>query len=414
MSQVSLAWERAAIDGDYPVIKSFVYLGKKGYTDNVLKLLVTNGHFKILNFLWGYQDFKFKSSMKLPILACENGHLDILKFLMLNCPEMSLKNTVEAASANGHFEIVKFLANRVEWGYNAVDFAAKNGHLDILKFLLNIKRYYSENMVNFAAMNGHVEIIKFIYEHHDFPGNSLAIDYAAYYGHLGIIKYLHSKGLHGTNLAISNAAENNHFDVVKYLIDRGYLPLKNLFSDAVKSRNLEMIKYLHEKNITNEFAMVEAIRINDIHIVKYLHENTRQILCGFELLEAITFGYYDIVEYLVNNFEEKIKNMLSLCIETVFMFGDFKMLKLFSKFLINQDSLDGFEETSLYKNSEMSKFVDFLRNVKYIDTDEACSICIDTGKKSVKTKCGHVFHHECLTVWYIKEGTCPLCRKALS
>jgi hypothetical protein len=46
--------------------------------------------------------------------------------------------------------------------------------------------------------------------------------------------------------------------------------------------------------------------------------------------------------------------------------------------------------------------------------EEICSVCIDESRHSavwVKTECGHLYHHECLSL--VKEKKCPMCRKVL-
>lgn len=46
----------------------------------------------------------------------------------------------------------------------------------------------------------------------------------------------------------------------------------------------------------------------------------------------------------------------------------------------------------------------------------ACVICLD-GMKSeeeiVATKCGHIYHFDCLNKWIFKSNTCPECRSTL-
>lgn len=42
-----------------------------------------------------------------------------------------------------------------------------------------------------------------------------------------------------------------------------------------------------------------------------------------------------------------------------------------------------------------------------------CPICFDScsNKKIATTRCGHVFHEECLTKWTRLSSTCPMCRR---
>lgn len=414
-------WERAAIDGDYAIIKSYVYIGKKGYTDNVLKLAVKNGHMKILRFLWKFSgndciNIQFKSKMNLPFLASENGHLDILKFLMLYYPDFSYKNTVEIASANGYFEIVKFLSKKVDWSVNAVIFAAKNGHKEIVDFLLkSYDNNVSDNIINFAAMNGHLDTIKLMYDTYDIKGCSTAIDYASYNGYLEPIKYLHKKGIKGTELAVNNAMENNNIEIVKYLIEYGYDISSETLESAARSGNIEILEYLLKKGISSSFAMTEAILNNQVDALKYLYiYNQENKIQGFEILEAITFGYYDIVKFLTENCQVDILRILKYCIETVYDCQDFKMFKLFIKFLVDNNLPKNFEE-EFFKNTKIYKIIKQFRIMKDIKINDQCPICMDAAKtrKKIITKCQHIFHKKCIKKWLEKEENCPLCRKEL-
>ncbi len=41
-----------------------------------------------------------------------------------------------------------------------------------------------------------------------------------------------------------------------------------------------------------------------------------------------------------------------------------------------------------------------------------CSICCTTiDKGHYVTKCGHVYHLECIIPWFMKKTTCPMCRQ---
>ncbi|CAF5032680.1 unnamed protein product [Rotaria sp. Silwood1] len=51
---------------------------------------------------------------------------------------------------------------------------------------------------------------------------------------------------------------------------------------------------------------------------------------------------------------------------------------------------------------------------------ENCSICLDlileiwnTEPKACVTKCGHIFHYDCLKEWFTKKKECPYCRADL-
>lgn len=56
-------------------------------------------------------------------------------------------------------------------------------------------------------------------------------------------------------------------------------------------------------------------------------------------------------------------------------------------------------------------------HILYFDTDEQCSICLDTfklgGRVHKTPKCGHSFHTQCIDQWIKQSNSCPLCRQEL-
>ncbi|XP_008009422.1 E3 ubiquitin-protein ligase RNFT1 isoform X2 [Chlorocebus sabaeus] len=48
------------------------------------------------------------------------------------------------------------------------------------------------------------------------------------------------------------------------------------------------------------------------------------------------------------------------------------------------------------------------------DVDDICSICQAEFQKPVLLICQHVFCEECITLWFNREKTCPLCRTVIS
>ena len=55
-------------------------------------------------------------------------------------------------------------------------------------------------------------------------------------------------------------------------------------------------------------------------------------------------------------------------------------------------------------------------NIKNLKNNEICSICFDEfSDKSIiyELSCGHYFDSHCISEWFIKNKTCPICRKIL-
>lgn len=48
------------------------------------------------------------------------------------------------------------------------------------------------------------------------------------------------------------------------------------------------------------------------------------------------------------------------------------------------------------------------------DADDICSICQAEFQKPILLICQHIFCEECITLWFNREKTCPLCRTVIS
>jgi hypothetical protein len=47
----------------------------------------------------------------------------------------------------------------------------------------------------------------------------------------------------------------------------------------------------------------------------------------------------------------------------------------------------------------------------YLQSQQVCSICLE-DKCNIITRCGHLYHFECLNIWVTKVRKCPLCVSA--
>ena len=78
------------------------------------------------------------------ISACQNGHLDIVKYLLKQGADIHVRNdlALRQASRKGHLKVVKYL---VEQGANiyaedaaALHKATQNGHSDVVEYLTDV------------------------------------------------------------------------------------------------------------------------------------------------------------------------------------------------------------------------------------------------------------------------------------
>lgn len=62
--------------------------------------------------------------------------------------------------------------------------------------------------------------------------------------------------------------------------------------------------------------------------------------------------------------------------------------------------------------------LEFGTYVSHDDVVEAgspdCSICYEAMQQPVKLACAHMFCEECVTEWFDRERSCPLCRASMA
>ena len=84
----------------------------------------------------------------------------------------------------------------------------------------------------------------------------------------------------------------------------------------------------------------------------------------------------------------------------------------------NQETLDKIYGEK--NNNESNKIKDKIIKIPQVYYKEnefdiyECSICIDKFKENEllkKLKCGHVFHKECLSQWFLNMNNCPTCNQ---
>lgn len=109
-------------------------------------------------------------------------------------------------------------------------------------------------------------------------------------------------------------------------------------------------------------------------------------------------------------FSRKTKFWIFLLI-SIFIYSYYSLMNSFFKLALeeikypewNNDLLDIFTKSIRYQNN-MSK------------TD--CSICMENfihneEIREINCNCNSIYHQECITRWFEKKCSCPLCRKSL-
>lgn len=64
---------------------------------------------------------------------------------------------------------------------------------------------------------------------------------------------------------------------------------------------------------------------------------------------------------------------------------------------------DGLEEA-------WNDYVAVMDATSAVETSEDCPICYEKVGKGVELKCNHAYHSNCISTWFMKNTTCPMCR----
>ena len=231
----------------------------------VFQIACREGHLDMVKFLLGYAEM---NNLKIDIDAnvnhafiftCGNGHLDVAKFLLEYAEMNNLKIDIDAngnhafifACGNGHLEMVKFLLSLStnELVENASfgkveenDSSFKNAKINNLEIDIHVNGDYAFVM---ACGNGHLPVVKFLLGY--AKENGAEIDINAYEGH-----------------AFRLACGNGHLDMAKFLLE--YAEMNNLEIDIHADRE-HAFQYTCENGHLDvvEF-LLEYAEINNLKI----------------------------------------------------------------------------------------------------------------------------------------------------
>ena len=251
---------------------------QKNYMKYVLWLASNNGHLDIVKFLISKNVFDNFAISEALSGAVQTGKLEVMKCLIENGADVNNDGGFPLCTAASHnqLEAVELLIkHNVVINCNRrgpLINAALSGHIEMIKLLIDngadINRD-SENVLTNACSFGHFEIVKLLIEkgadihvYHDFP-----LREAARYGYLDVVKLLIEKGADVfayDQYPLTWSLIENHLDVAKYLlcfyvntyeIDIAYINTKvNNFADTDAGKLVQA--YTNDKE-----GMIEKCRI---------------------------------------------------------------------------------------------------------------------------------------------------------
>ena len=226
------------------------------------------------------------------------------------------------AAYNGSYYLTKYNMNS-ENIKHAFNFASENGHTNIVKFLMrkneickNDDDYYYAFRA--ACGKGHIDIVKEIYTNTADKNSLIHVLnesplFAACEGnHSDVVLFLIDCGadIHVTNdYILKKVIEKSNFEVANILISNGLKITPNLLGYAIKNNNHESIKYIF-LNIT-----FEEIIIHEMFIKNWDRDNTQtfEILLenGLNIHNNNLIEYFDTSQHKFQNDILKYKKILS-------------------------------------------------------------------------------------------------------
>lgn len=191
-------WETVVKDGNLEILKALDTVKPDSYDSNLTILASKFGNTQILEWLKEEKNAKFGTWDLL--LACRNGRLETIKYLVKNIEEYSGKN-----------------------GNSAIDWAAEKGHLDVIVWLYEngFNKHTSDGLYS-AMKNEHVDVVNWYLEHQENNNRKSLQIKAIEQGEFSILKWLKENydEFYGfENSHFLWAIFYNHYNIVDFMVD---------------------------------------------------------------------------------------------------------------------------------------------------------------------------------------------------
>jgi len=166
------------------------------------------------------------------VYASNSGRLDAVQRLVENGIKVSNRALI-GASIDGHLCVIKYLVSVGPISVHIQNeeifrLACKNGYLDIIEYLVENGvdiHLDDEYALHWASCNGHLNVVEYLVKNGACvcSDNNRAIILASDSGHLDVVQYLVENDANGLDhMALLTAVENGRLDIVKYLVEIGH------------------------------------------------------------------------------------------------------------------------------------------------------------------------------------------------
>jgi hypothetical protein len=286
---------------------------------------IMNGNLELL--IW-FKEHNCQLTTKSFLVAIMYGHLNIIKWVCDNEPNIDTSDGASYASNYGHTHVLEWM--KLTYGIENMkgylcDRAAKGGHIDTLKWLQNNNFNWDENTCSFSALNGHLNVLIFL-KNNGCPMDNFTCDFAAFGGHLDVLLWSLENGCIlnentikwskiGCHQNILTYMKNNNYEIeIGISIDKRYIEEINtyiykgcrnvdeIYLFAAKKGNLDMIKCIKEYGlIFDENICIYSAEYGHTNILKYLILNEQKGIAECSVICAASYGYLDILIWAKEN-----------------------------------------------------------------------------------------------------------------
>ncbi|EFA75742.1 hypothetical protein PPL_10795 [Heterostelium album PN500] len=295
---------------------------KEMYIKGVYESTAKKGRVDIFKWLMEQPDLKINNYQSLIQVACINGNITFLNYLLDNHSDQIEFNRItidlneiakNLSKIIDPLEIVKWVHQHFKYFISSTDLmdsALKIDCLELIKWLrANRTEGFSDSgmedlfecsleTLNWIQMNATERFSTEMFLTTETIEN-------AGFDSLEKLQWLHENSkIAFTENTIENAVFSGEFESIKYL----HSVHPNLFTQramnkAVRSNNFEMVKWFHE-NRTEGFTS-EAIDLacenNNLEMVRWLNENINEGASLLAVLHSITNNNIEMFKYLMEN-----------------------------------------------------------------------------------------------------------------
>lgn len=319
----------AAKEGNLEVVE-YLYEQGKQFPGLLVSFAAKSSNTKLVQWIFD------RSNQTLTFLSAKSN-LQMVKFLA----ELGATGTCDAAAQCGSLEVVRYLheEKKIPVTSTTLNVAVENGHLDLVKYLMDQKITVQHDLAISAASSGNVDVLKFVHERGlpwttgqykniytaaissnsvacmkyafengcPLPATDLqticraAVDHNA----LDCLKYAREIGCDWnasdsfTGLCYI-AMTNGFFEVFKYLHENGCSLNQNFCSLAARSGRLEFMKYARKFVRWDDSVCVAAAQYIQPTCLKYAHDQGLK-MSPEVIREAITCSNLICLKYAVEN-----------------------------------------------------------------------------------------------------------------